>query len=75
MVQGIKPCAHCGYKDVEFTRTGLSQKGQFAVIRCTNRKCGCSFSIWYEVEFYNNKVEEKNLINELVRRWNKRTNE
>ncbi len=67
----LKPCAHCGGEG-EFVYSGISWKGFFITLRCTNRNCGCAFSVRVSGD-----VPEHDACNTigaemLTKRWNKR---
>ena len=73
MAQRIKPCAHCGCKDVEFSYSGISRNGQFITLKCQNKKCGCSFSVWTYGDYSYVAPEDTYEALTLIERWNKRS--
>lgn len=67
----LKPCAHCGCEG-EFAYTGISRKGFFITLRCTNRNCGCSFSEWVDGDVPEFDACDTVGAEWLAERWNRR---
>lgn len=67
----LKPCAHCG-SEGEFTYTGISYRGFFVTLRCTNRNCGCSFSQWVDGGVPKFDACDTVGAEWLTKRWNRR---
>lgn len=67
----LKPCAHCGGEG-EFAYTGISHKGFFITLRCTNRNCGCAFSVWVGGDVPEHDARNTVGAERLAKRWNRR---